>query len=218
MPSLPSTADVKSYLGLTGSGDDTLIASRLAAAIAMAEHDTGRTFSAASNTTTRYSTNNESSLVVHDRPLSDPSRVVTWNGVTLTENISDPKSATVWFLPDRRDPNITTVVQIRLYATQGQWYKADPMWFDRNLDKRWYGAGFPLDLAITGIIGHPFPVQDVDSTIIVAAAYLYWRAKAGATGTAYTINADPISLSEMPPEYQAFVARWKIRTAVDSVG
>jgi hypothetical protein len=50
MPPLPSTTDVKTYLGITGSGDDALIASLIPMGVAQAERDTGRTFSSASNT------------------------------------------------------------------------------------------------------------------------------------------------------------------------
>jgi len=216
MPPLPSVTDVQTYLGITS--DATLLAERLAAAISMAERDTGRTFSSSSNTTRRYSTNNETLLFIDDRPLVDASRTVTWMGTTMTENVSNPQLGTVWFLPDRRDPNITTSVQLRLFDTAGTWYKADPQWFDKNLDWRRFGSSYPLDLVITGIIGHPFPSQDVVSNIIVATAYLYWRAKSGATGTAYNLQSEPVSLDEMPPEYQAFVARWRIRTAVEAVG
>src|SRR5438552_5407653 len=205
MPPLPSASDVKTYLGLTGTGDDALLAERVNAAIAMAEHDTGRTFSSSSNATRRYSTNNETWLVIDDRPLVDASRTVTWMGSTLVENVTNPQLGQVWFLPDRRDPNITTSVQVRMFDTAGQWYKADPNWFDKNLDWRRWGSAYPLDLAIAGIIGHPFPAQDVVSNIIVAAAYLYWRAKSGATGTAYNLQSEPVSLDDMPPEYQAFL-------------
>src|SRR5438876_700277 len=199
MPPLPSVTDIKTEIGLIGSGDDALIATKIAAAIAMAEHDTGRVFSSSSNTTRRYSTNNESLLIIHDRPMTDASRVVTWSGATLTEN-ADPLQATVWFLPDRRDPNIATSIQLKPFGVTD--YRSEPFWFDRNLDRRHYGAGYPLDLSITGIIGHPFPSQDVVSNLIVATVFLYWRAKAGATGTAYNLQGDPISPEEMPPEYQ----------------
>lgn len=211
MPSLPSVTDLKTYLGLTGTADDALLAQVLAAAIGQAEHDTARTFSAASNTATRYSTNLAYSLVIHDRPYTDASRTVTLNGVTLVEGTS------VWFLPDRRDQNTTTTVQLRVYGV-GNLIR-DFYWFDGNHDNpRYMRSGTPNDLVITGIIGQPFPVQDVVSSIEVLAAFRYWRAKAGATGQAYNLAGETISLAETPPEYQDFVKRWRMRTAVDSVG
>jgi hypothetical protein len=32
------------------------------------------------------------------------------------------------------------------------------------------------------------------------------------------VTGDPVALAETPPEYQAFVRDWRIRTAVSSVG
>jgi hypothetical protein len=214
MPSLPSVTDVKTYLGLTGTGDDALIAERLATAISQAERDTGRTISAASNTTTRYSSNNEALIGIHDRPYVDGSRTVTWNGATLTEGVN------CWFLPDRRDQNISTQLQIRYFNTnRSDWYKVDPMWWDKNLDNgRGYGVGQPNDIVVAGIVGMPFPKSDVNGAILVLTAFLYWRAKSGATGTAYTITGEEVALTETPPEYQAFVKDWRIHTAVSSVG
>src|SRR5689334_23169817 len=147
MPSLPSVSDIKTYLGLSGTGDDTLLAERLAAGIAMAERDTGRVFSATSNTTTVYSTNNETIVAIHDRPYTDASRVVTWNGATLTPGTD------CWFLPDRRDTNVTTQLQLRAFDTsRPDWYKSDPQWWDKNLDRWRWPAGIPNDLSITGIL------------------------------------------------------------------
>src|ERR1044071_8037398 len=99
MPPLPSLSDIKGRLGPTPTADETLLTARLADAIAQAERDTGRRFSATSNTTTTYSSDGQSSLVIHDRPVTDASRTVTLGGVTMTEGTG------VWFLPDRRDPN-----------------------------------------------------------------------------------------------------------------
>lgn len=213
MPSLPSVTDVKTYLGLTGSGDDTLITERIAAALGMAERDTGRVFASASNTTTVYSSNNENVVAIHDRPYTDASRVVTWNGATMTEGTD------CWFLPDRRDPNVSTALQIRPFDTsQPDWYKADPYWFDKNLDRRRWPAGVPNDLSLRGIIGHPFPKADVTGAILVLTAFLYWRAKSGASGSAYDTVGDAVTLAETPPEYQAFVRDWRVKTAVSSVG
>lgn len=212
MPSLPSVSDVKTYLGLTGSGDDSLIAQLLPIGLAMAEKDTGRTFSAASNTQTKYSSNGEALIAIHDRPVSDPSRTITWNGATLTEGTN------AWFLPDRRDPNISTALQIRQFDTgRADWYKADPQWFDKNLDNPRYPIGSPLDIVVNGIIGHPFPNASVTGAILILDAYLYWRAKSGATGAAFTLTGEEVSLSETPPEYQAFVRDWRVRLAVANV-
>jgi len=210
---LPSLADVKTYLGLTGTQDDALITSLLPFGVARAEHDTSRTFSSSSNVTTRYSTDGQATLVIHDRPYVDASRTVQWLGVTMTEGTN------VWFLPDRRDQNITTTIQMRYFDVgTANWYKVDPQWWDKNLDRRWIVGGAPNDLVIAGIIGMPFPDAEATGAITVLDAWLYWRAKSGASGTVYTPTGDPIALTDTPAIYQDFVRNWTIRTAVASVG
>lgn len=208
MPSLPSATDLKAYLGLTTTSDDALIAERVQTAIGMAERDTGRVFASSSNKTRLYSSNGESLVSVSDRPMTDASRVVTWMGAALVEG------STCWFLPDRRDPDTTTSLQIKPFQTVGQWWRADPAWFDKNLDRRAYPAGMPNDLSITGIEGIPFPRSEVTGAILVLGAFLYWRAKSGASGVAYATTGEAVSLEETPPEYQAFVRDWKVYPAV----
>jgi hypothetical protein len=211
--SLPALADLKTYLGLTGSGDDALIAQLLPIGVAIAERDTGRTFASGSNTATTYSTNGMAMIPIHDRPVDDPSRTVTWNGATLVEGTN------AWFLPDRRDPHISVNLQIRPFDTsRADWYKADPQWFDKNLDNPRYPVGAPNDLVISGILGHPFPRSEVSGAILVLDAFLYWRAKSGATGAAFSITGESVSLAETPPEYQMFVRNWRVNLGVASVG
>lgn len=211
--SLPTRSDLKAYLGLTTTNDDALIDQLLPIGLGLAERDTGRTFASGSNTTRTYSTNGDAVVQIHDRPVSDPSRVITWNGATLTEGTN------AWFLPDRRDPNISTTLQIRQFdTTRGDWFKADPMWWDKNLDSWRFPLGSPNDLSITGIIGHPFPRNEVSGAILILDAYLYWRAKSGATGAAFTLTGEEVSLANTPPEYQEFVRQWRLRTAVANIG
>lgn len=207
MPTMPTVSDMKLRLGLTTSADDSLLTVLLADAIAQAERDTGRTFASGSNSTTTYSSNNDTSLVIHDRPMVDPSRVVSWNGVTLNESGTTPN---VWFLPDRRDPNITASVQLRYYGNPAHAAFA----FDRNLDRPDYRAGAPNDLTISGIIGHPFPSQDVVNGIATLATFLYWKAKAGGSGQVTSPTGDIVDLAELDVLYARWVERWRVRTAV----
>lgn len=214
MPPLPSRSDLKTYLGLTGSADDALLDQLRLDAIAQAESDTGRRFASGSNSSTTYSSDGQALIVVHDRPLVDASRTVTVGGVTMTEGTN------VWFLPDRRDSTITTTLQVRYFDTgRGDWYKADPQWWDKNLDRHPYSYGSqPNDIVIEGIIGHPFPRSEIGAAIKLLWATLYWRAKSGASGTVYTPTGEPIDISDWPEPYKDFVRNWKIRTAVASVG
>jgi hypothetical protein len=208
---LPTVSDLKTYLGITGAQDDVLLAQTIVDAVGKAERDTGRVFAAASNVRTTYSTDGQSSLIIHDRPYEDATRTVTIDGVTSTEGTN------VWFLPDRRDQNVTATVQLRYYdRSRPDWYKLDPFWFDKNLDSPRYLAGTPNDLVITGVIGHPFPSQDVVGSIRLLEAWLYWNAKSGASGVVQLPTGEALDLEAEPPRYAEFVRNWKIRTAVAS--
>jgi hypothetical protein len=207
--SLPTVTDLKTYLGIVGAQDDVLLFQTITDAVGKAERDTYRTFATASNTTTRYSTDGQSSFVIHDRPYSDSTRLVTLGGVTMTEGTN------VWFLPDRRDQRITATIQLKYYdRSLGDWYKADPYWFDKNLDSPRYLSGAPNDLVIQGIIGHPFPSDDVTGAIRLLCAWLYWNAKSGASGVVQLPTGESLDLEAEPPRYQEFVRNWRIRTAV----
>lgn len=210
MPPLVTLTELKEYLGVTGTADDLLIAAAASNASIMAERDTGRIFAVSSNVTRRYSTDGQSSLVVHDRPYADGSRTVTWHGATLTEGTN------VWFLPDRRNGDVATTVQLRPFDTSRRdWYKSDPNWWDRNLDnRRWYGPGTPNDLVISGVEGHPTLPPDVKQAVTELAAYLYWQRKSGASGFVQTPQGDQVELGDYPQSYKDMVRNWRIRTAV----
>ena len=206
---LVTLTELKDYLGVTGTADDLRIASAASNASVIAERETGRIFAVASNVTTRYSTDGQASLVIHDRPYDDATRVVSWNGATLTEGQG------VWFLPDRRNQDVSATVQIRQYDTsRADWYKADPMWFDKNLDRPRYPNGTPNDLVITGTVGHPVLPADVRQAVLELAAYLYWNTKAGASGFVQTPQGDQVELGEWPESFRIMVRNWRIRTAV----
>jgi len=209
-----SLAEVKTYLGLVGTGDDQLISSCIVQAEARLERDTGRTFAYSSNVSRTYSTDGQASLVIRDVPAyGSNTRTVTLGGVTLTEGTG------YWLLPDRRNPDVSVTIQLRFYdTTRAGWYKADPQWWDKNLDTLYAHGGTPNDLVITGTEGHALPVPgDVVGMEKVMAALLYWQAKSGASGTVNTPTGETIDLSQNPVGYDQFVRDWKIRTAVAGV-
>jgi hypothetical protein len=105
--SLISLPELKTYLGITGTSDDSLLASCASNATAIAQADTSRVFAVSSNVTRRYSTDGQTALTIHDRPYNDASRVVSWLGVTLVQDTN------YWLLPDRRNPDVGTVIQLR---------------------------------------------------------------------------------------------------------
>lgn len=210
-----SLAEVKTYLGLTGTQDDQLLASLIPTAQARMERDTGRVFAYASNTTSTYSTDGETLVRVRDMPSNGSNtRTVTLSGVGLVNGTS------YWLLPDRRNPDVSTVLQLRAFdRSQPYWWLAFPNWFDANLDSPRYAAqmGAPNDLVISGSEGHPDPQGDVVGMAKAMTALLYWQAKAGASGTVATPTGEFIDLASRDPVgYAEFVRDWKLRTAVSS--
>jgi hypothetical protein len=210
---LVTLTELKAYLGVTGSQDDVRIASVASNASIMAERDTGRVFAVTSNTTRRYSTDGQASLTIHDRPYTDGSRVVSLGGVALTDG------AGYWLLPDRRNQDISTTIQLRYYDTsRPDWYKASPNWFDANLDAPRLANGTPNDLVIQGVEGHPSLPLDVHQAVLELAAWLYWRERSGASGFVTTPQGDQVEVSsEYPEAYRAMVRNWRIRTAVVAI-
>lgn len=208
---LITIAELKSYLGLTGAADDFLLASAASNASRIAEEETGRTFAVSSNVTRRYSTDGQAALVVHDMPYSDSSRIVTLDGVALTQDTD------YWLLPDRRNPDTSTTIQLRHFEVG--WNIRSFNWFDANYDspRYWASRGTPNGLVITGVAGHPTHTlsRSVIEHVMALAALLYWRAKAGATGIITTPSGDEIDVSaERPRGWAEFVRHWRIRTAV----
>jgi hypothetical protein len=214
--SIVSLADVKTYLGLTGTGDDQLISSCIVAAQARIEQDTGRTFAYSSNVTRTYSTDGSASLLIRDVPWAASSNtiVVRLTGATLTYGSG------YWFLPDRRNPDVSVTIQLRMYdRTRPDWYKVNPDWWDGNMDspRYAYALGSPNDLIIDGPEGHPNPAGDVVNMCKVMAALLYWQAKSGASGTITTPTGETIDLTQKPIGYDEFVRSWAVKTAVADV-
>jgi hypothetical protein len=58
----------------------------------------------------------------------------------------------------------------------------------------------------------------VRQAITELAGWLYYRAKAGASGVVTAPNGQTFDLAEYPPTYQRFVAHWRLRTGVGVVG
>lgn len=212
--SIVSLAEAKSYIGLTGTQDDALIAGLIPAAEAKMERDTGRVFAYSSNVVRTYSTDGQALVAIRDVPaVGSNARVVKLNGVTQTQGTG------YWMLPDRRNPEVSTSIQLRYFDMTGSWWLAEPQWFDRNLDSGRFPNGSPLDLEITGAEGFPTPVPgDVRQMELAIVELMYWQNKAGASGTVATTTGDLIDVNARNPVgYPEFIAHWKTTTAVQSV-
>lgn len=211
-----SLADVKTYLGLTGTQDDQLLSTLIVAAQAKMERDTGRVFAYSSNTTSTYSTDGETIVRIRDTPANGSNtRTVLLSGVALINGES------YWLLPDRRNPEVSTVLQLRAFdRSRPYWWLAFPNWFDANLDSPRYAAqlGSPNDLVISGSEGHPEPIpSDIVGMAKAVTGLMYWQAKAGASGTIETPLGETVDLSAVDPVgYVEFVRTWRIRTAVSN--
>jgi len=207
---LVTLTEIKEYIGLVGTADDSLLASIASNATAVAERHSGRVLAVTSNVTRYYSTDGQARLVVHDRPFSDSSRVVTLSGVTMTEDTD------VWFIPDRRNGDITADIQLNYFdtATPG-WYLREFDWFDRNLDSPRAHQGTPNDLRITGVEGHPQITGDTRLALLELCSWLYFRSKSGASGLA--VVATDIDLSDTPTVFRQWVEHWRVRTAVSLI-
>jgi hypothetical protein len=213
--SIVSLAELKTYLGLTGTTDDQLISTCIVAGQARVEQDTGRTFAYSSNVTRLYSTDGEASLLIRDVPaFASNTLTVRLVGANLTYGSG------FWLLPDRRNPEVSTTIQLRAYDRSSRfWYKANSNWFDANMDSPRYQSiqGLPNDLEISGPEGHPNPPGDVVSMCKVMAALLYWQAKSGASGTITTPTGEVLDLSANPVGYAEFVKAWSVSTAVAGI-
>ena len=182
-------------------------------ATAIAQDETGRIFAVESNVTRTYSTEGQSSLIVHDMPRTDTTRTVTYAGVAQTLDTG------YWLLPDRRTNEVSTTIQLRRYDVG--WANRSFNWFDANLDswRAGYGDTAPNNLVITGVWGHPTRPDSVFENIRRLAALLYWQAKAGASGIVSTPSGEEIDVAaSRPPGWQEFVDHWRIRTAVAAAG
>jgi hypothetical protein len=211
MPPLVTLDELKTYLKITGNSDDALLASVASNASVTAERDTSRIFAVSSNVTHYYSTDGAASVTIHDRPYNDAGRLVTWNGVTQTEGSG------YWMLQDRRNPEVSITIQLRHYDRTGEWYKADPFWWDKNLDQIDRRGSVPNDLAITGTVGHPSVPLDVKQAVTELAAAMFWKAKSGASSVVQSAAATESEIAELEDRYQRFVANWRIRTAVTAI-
>lgn len=210
MAEFVSTAMVRDYLvatNTTGQWSDGLIGSNITAASGNLQRWTGRQFEPqGSNTavTKKFSTRGRSYLTIPDlRSVSS----VTHNSSALTVD------ETVYFLPDRRAPDVYTAVQIPGLRSD-QDYRSRSDWFDRNLD-HWYWRGrlweIPNDLLITGVWGHlPYPTELLHATKVLAAFYTI-RPDALLSGARQTPEGNVFDLSRLPMEVQAFVDDWKLR-------
>jgi hypothetical protein len=211
--SLISLPELKTYLGITGTSDDGLLASCASNASAIAAADTSRVFAVSSNVTRRYSTDGQTALTVHDRPYNDATRVVSgsaWRSCRTRTTGSCPTAATP---TSARSSSCGPSTWASRPGT-----RPIPCGGTRTSTGGAGSGGVPNDLVVTGTEGHPVLPDDVRQAVTELAGWLYYRAKAGTSGFAATPNGQQVDLAEYPPTYQRFVTHWRLRTGVGVVG
>lgn len=209
MAALISLSDLRTSLGITGSSEDVLLASIASNASARWELDTSRRFTYASNVVRRYSTEGRLYIPIEDVPVTDATRVVTLDGAALVEGQS------YWLIPDRRNPDVSVSLQLGAFGP-GFW-RSDPGWFDKNLDRLWARGAQPLNLEVTGCHGHPTLPGTAQAGILALGTWMFYRAKSGGSGTVALPSGQSADLSELPPGYSDAVEAWRRYGSVESV-
>lgn len=209
MATFVTPAQVRSYLNITsttGQFSDSLIGSNINAASSFLQRRTGRQFEwQGSNTTKTFTTEGRAYLTIPDLKQAN---LVTLQGTDLTVD------ETYYLIPDRNNSGVYTGIQFRAFG-QNNDYRANPEWFDRNLDN-WYWRGrnnewsLPNDLSITGEWGHvPLPDELLWATTVLAG-YITKRPDAVLSGGIQTPEGGIFDLSRLPVEVNVFVDNWRL--------
>lgn len=200
-------AQVREYLNVTsasGQFSDSLIGSNITAASSFLQRRAQRQMEwQGSNVTKTFSTEGRAYLTIPDLRVA--------NGVSL-QGTSLTFDSTYYLIPDRNNSGVFTGIQFRAFGQGRYGYKANPEWFDRNLDN-WRGTGewsLPNDLSITGEWGHvPLPTEFLHAVVVLAAWYTKRPDAVLATGL-LTPEGGFIPYNDLPEEARAFIEGWGV--------
>lgn len=213
-------ADVRGYLqqdSTTGRFSDAQLGSNIAAATAFLQRETGRQFTKQDATSKTFTTLNRAIMYIPDlRSVTS----ATKGGTTVTSGTDFD------LLPDRMSTGIYTGIQFRVpygWGGYGTWYKSDPLWWDKNLDRPPWGSGVgygyssePNDLVITGDWGYddtngtvPLP-SDAQHAIKVLASFYTLRPQSVLAGAAVGPEGNFYSYRELPMEVRIFIDAWRL--------
>lgn len=220
MATFVTPADVRAYLNVTsntGQYSDGLIGSNINAASGNLQTWTGRQFESQGGSNTAYtktfSSDGQATIVL---PGLISAAAITSQSVPLIAN------QTYWLIPDNLQTGVYTGLQVHSYGWQD--YRANPEWFDRNLDSWLYrgkvGAGnqtLPNDVSVAGWWGHvPLPSPLLHATVLLAGYYTL-RPDSLLTGVVQVGEGAFSSLSGIPDEVREFVHTWSLRSSVVAV-
>jgi len=211
-----TAAELRTYLDITattGRASTANLDLLIGAASDFLERETGRIITAsASNTARTFSTFGAAAVTIPD--------LRTVSSVTLQDTALVVDS-TYYLIPARQQPvageTIYTGIQFRAYDRYD--YRANPEWFDRNLDHwRWRtGYSLPNDLVITGLWGHTSVPAQWKLATLVLAGYSYKRPDSLLANVAITPEGGLLNYGDMPPEVHELIASWRLTEQVVSV-
>jgi hypothetical protein len=211
-----TAAELRSYMDIsatTGRATDANLNLFLQAASDFLERETGRIITASgSNTARTFSTFGAAAITIPD--------LRTVSSVTLQDTALVADS-TYYLIPSRQQPvagnTIYTGIQFRAYDRYD--YRANPEWFDRNLDHwRWNrGYSLPNDLVITGLWGWTTVPPQWKLATLVLAGYEYKRPDSLLANVAITPEGALLNYGQMPPEVRELIDGWRLTEAVVTV-
>lgn len=216
MSQFATAAELRTYLDVqstTGRASTTNLDLMLQSASDFLERATGRIIaSSPSNTQRTFSTYGRAAVTIPDlRTVSS----MTSQGTTLVAD------STYHLIPSRQQPvsgdTIYTGVQFHAYNRYD--YRANPEWFDRNLDQwRWPGGySLPNDLVITGLWGWTSTPPQWKLATLVLAGYEYKRPDSLLANVAITPEGGVLNYGDMPPEVSELITMWRLGEQVVSL-
>lgn len=190
---------------------DPQLGSNIRAASAFLQRVTHRQFEPQTGVTRTFTTNGKANIIIPDLRTATS---VTLQDAELTAD------ETYWLMSDPVESSVYTAIQLRPFGAYH--YKANPQWFDRNLDT-YYGRGWPLgslpnDLDIAGDWGHdPYP-EDLLQNTKVLAAWITRRPESVLANVRITPEGSELRYGDLPPEVQRFIADWTLAENVAVIG
>lgn len=203
-------AGLRDYMGTTQTRaryGDALLGSNIRAAQGFLERETSRQFDVQTATIKRFTTNGKALVAIPDlRSVS----TLTMQGTLLDAD------ETFWLLPDPRHSGVYVNVQVRAFGSD---YRANPDWFDRNLDHPRYRSdhGLPNDLVITGDWGWVDKPDELLIGVKALAAWLTKSADAALAGAMQNADGSILDYSNWPPEAQEARRIFKRGTQAEAV-
>lgn len=188
-----STADLRTYMATdqnTGRYADAPLGSNIRAAQGMLQRETSRLFETGTGSKI-LSTDGKAVVAIPDlRSVTG----VTLQGSDLTAD------STYWLLPDAHFSGVYVNVQVRPFGSD---WRANPEWFDRNLDRWPRGTSTPNDLTVTSSEwGWASKPDELLIGVKALAAWLTKRADAALAGSMQDQAGNIFDYTQWPPEAQ----------------